>query len=72
MSYCRFRNTSGDLFDCLQALDYEEGVSPEEGRAGKSMFREFLDFCTDRGIIDEYRMKNVESLFGQLTEDDDD
>jgi len=42
MSHCRFQNTKGDLFDCVEALEMVDelkdlDLSPEEFRAFKSM-----------------------------------
>lgn len=53
MSYCRFRNTSNDMDDCLESLRFEETLSSEEKHACKRMFTEFLVFCYDEGIIEE-------------------
>jgi hypothetical protein len=33
MSYCRFQNTSGDLEDCMEAMESREELSPEEREA---------------------------------------
>ena len=50
MSYCRFRNTLGDLQDCVSALNEvtvgAEELSFDEKRAAKSMLqvcREYID-----------------------------
>lgn len=54
MSYCRFRNTRGDLSDCLGVLTYREAdLSNDEYRAAKAMFGEFIDFLVDEGVVDE-------------------
>lgn len=53
MSYCRFRNTSSDLDDCLEALNNGESLSEEEYRACTSMFQDFIEFCVDNDIIEE-------------------
>lgn len=50
MSYCRFRNTLGDLQDCLQSITEEgfENLSFEELRAARNLYevcREFVDEC---------------------------
>ena len=67
MSYCRFRNTSGDLEDCLyaiqEAIDGGYGISEEERSAGKRMFRRFLSFCQDADIIEGYDGEALEELF---------
>ena len=39
MSYCRFRNTSGDLTDCLDTIrEGDSTLSESEARAGLWMF----------------------------------
>lgn len=53
MSYCRFRNTSSDLDDCLEALNNGESLSEEEHRACTSMFQEFIGFLWNEGIIED-------------------
>lgn len=53
MSYCRFRNTSSDLDDCLEALNNGESLSEEEYRACTSMFQDFIAFCCEEGIIED-------------------
>ena len=62
MSYCRFRNTEGDLDDCLEALDYNEELSDEEFKACKRMINNFLDFCERRALI-EVDYDRVEEFF---------
>lgn len=54
MSYCRFRNTRLDLGDCLEVLEEnKETLSASEYLACKRMFRNFIDFCCDNGIIED-------------------
>ena len=62
MSYCRFRNTEGDLDDCLEALDYNEELSDEEFKACKRMINNFLDFCKCRALS-EIDYDRVEEFF---------
>lgn len=68
MSYCRFTNTRADLNDCLDALRRDERMSGMEVRAGRNMFAEFLDFCRDYGVIDDYDSETVDALFDGLRE----
>jgi hypothetical protein len=66
MSYCRFRNTAGDLNDCLTALDPYENeyeISEEEVRAGVRMFDMFLDYCQCIGLIEEYDRDRIAEHF---------
>lgn len=54
MSYCRFHNTNIDLRDCLDTLrENDEVLSESEFYACKEMFREFIGFCCDEGIIED-------------------
>ena len=53
MSYCRFQNTNIDLRDCLEALEDGSELSTDEFIACKNMFRKFIDFCCDEGIIED-------------------
>ena len=53
MSYCRFRNTMMDLDDCLYALEEGEEIGNEELDACKRMFKKFINFCIDQGIIEQ-------------------
>ena len=72
MSYCRFRNTRYDLSECLDALCEGDNISYEEVRAGKRMFRDFLNFCRDNGIIDGFDEEEMEVMFDNLEGGDDD
>lgn len=68
MSYCRFTNTRTDLNDCLDSLRHDERMSEMEVREGRNMFEEFLTFCQEYGIIDDYAGQLVMSLFQNLKE----
>lgn len=69
MSYCRFTNTSTDPGDCLDTIRRgDERLSDFEAAAGKRMFREFLAFCRDYDIIDNFDGKAVEAIFQEMTE----
>lgn len=65
MSYCRFHNTRGDLGDCLWALSEENEykISSEEVSRGKAMFRDFLEFCENEGIIEGYDPEEIQRVF---------
>jgi len=70
MSYCRFRNTSGDLSDCLDAMeemlyndgrdDYNEALSQSELRAMESIFEYALDIVEIFEDVHELATKAVE------------
>lgn len=52
MSYCRFENTFGDLFECFRALENEEQLSSSEMRYAERMrvlcenyVEAFDDYC---------------------------
>lgn len=68
MSYCRFTNTRTDLNDCLDSLRHDERMSEMEVREGRNVFEEFLTFCQEYGIIDDYDSQFVMSLFQNLKE----
>lgn len=62
MSYCRFQNTSKDLEDCLDALEDYRISSQEEKTSAKFMMIDFLDYCRDYGVIEDYDKKEIESI----------
>ena len=68
MSYCRFRNTSGDLNDCLDSIRQDKKLSRDEVGFGRNMFKTFLAFCRDYDIIDDFDMEMVDAIFEGLTE----
>ena len=55
MHYCRFRNTYNDLADCLNALENietdEDFLSESEYRACSRLFKTFVQYLYDKGII---------------------
>ena len=51
MGYCRFRNTSIEMRNCLAALDEEETLSTEEAVACESMFKDIAEFLIDNNIV---------------------
>ena len=57
MSYCRFRNTLGDLRDCLVAMeDGTDDLSEEEARAMKGLAKVCVDIVEQAdfmGLLDE-------------------
>jgi len=66
MSYCRFYNTNHALNDCLTALDpdvNEYKLSAEEEQVGIEMFKNFLEFCLDKEIIQDYDAARIISVF---------
>lgn len=71
MGYCRFRNTRIDLDDCLDSLREGRSLDTDEAAAGLRMFGDFLDFCRENGIIEDYDEGMAESLFGGLTGKED-
>jgi len=72
MSYCRFRNTRLDLGYCLDALADEETLSETERKSGHLMFKEFLNFCMNNGVISGFDADAVENLFrGEEDEGDE-
>lgn len=58
MSYCRFRNTKGDLNEFLDSLRDMDELSEEEARVGKRMLENIFDFFVEIGVVeDEYEAK---------------
>lgn len=49
MRYCRFHNTLQDLHDCVDALDDEEDLSPEEADACENLIALCLRIANDYG-----------------------
>ena len=72
MSYCRFRNTKIDLNDCLTTLYDGERLSGDEWRACNGMFKEFLNFCFEVGILEENQDEVLERLADYMIEEVDD
>lgn len=62
MSYCRFRNTAVALNECLEALHEEDIETREDRFTAKEMFRTFLRFCCEYGIIDEFDDDQLEQF----------
>ena len=60
--YCRFRNTAKALDECLEALREEDIETREDRFAAKEMFRTFLKFCREFGIIDEFDDEHIEKF----------
>jgi hypothetical protein len=71
MSYCRFHNTRLDLNDCLDALNDGESMSYDERKCGHRMFKDFLEFCQDNGVIDSFDQEAVDALFAGEEEEED-
>lgn len=66
MSYCRFRNTYGDVAECLDALEQQKGLSNDEYNAARNMFLAFLRFCKDMEIIEDFNKERLGEYFGEL------
>ena len=66
MSYCRFHNTNIDLDDCLNALLEDSGIGDSERKCGIDLFENFLNFCVESNVIDDYDSNRVESLFEEM------
>ena len=71
MSYCRFTNTRSDMEDCLEALRDEKPLSDCEVRAGKAMFKDILEVGQAYGIIDAFDGDEIDRLFDNLLEKED-
>jgi len=62
MSYCRFRNTAEALDECLEALRKGDIETREDRYAAKKMFRTFLRFCYEFGIINKFDDAQIEKF----------
>lgn len=72
MSYCRFHNTKMDLDDCLDALREGDELSKEEFRKCKQMFKNFVEFLTDEGVVDDYEIDDkLEDFFSTINVEGD-
>lgn len=49
MSYCRFRNTLGDLEDCQDNMEEVESLSEDEAQARKRLIEICVDLALDYG-----------------------
>ena len=66
MSYCRFQNTYGDAAECLDALEQQKELSGDEYNAARNMFLEFLRFCVDMEIIEDFDKERFGEYLGEL------
>lgn len=64
MSYCRFHNTNIALTECLSILEdpEDETISKEEKDAAKILFKRFLNFCLDNGIVEDYNKETYTKM----------
>ncbi|MDV3425874.1 MAG: hypothetical protein LIR50_01130 [Bacillota bacterium] len=65
MNYCRFHNTQIDIQECIEALIDREISSNEEKKAAKNMLINFLDFCIDEEIIEEYDEEKIKEIINE-------
>ena len=72
MSYCRFNNTNLALNECLDAIQDGEKLSDSEMDCCKRMFKNFIKFCYDNGIIEDEieELNNRLDDFFETIEDD--
>ena len=69
LSYIKIEETGqrGGDYGIHQPM-HDERMSEMEVREGRNMFEEFLTFCQEYGIIDDYDGQLVMSLFQNLKE----
>lgn len=72
MSYCRFQNTNSDLSECLEALNDRNISSNEERFKARIMLINFLNFCTDEGIIERYNMDIINNIINECEQPEED
>lgn len=65
MSYCRFENTKSDLKDCINALENREINSEEEKVNARRMIINFLDFCLNEGIIEDFEGERIQQIISE-------
>ena len=58
-------------FERLEALRDETPLSDFEVRAGKAMFKDILEVCQAYGIIDAFDGDEIDRLFDNLLEKED-
>jgi len=64
-----FVEVERNLNDCLNKLEeFEYKISKEEIDAGTRMFRRFLEYCIELGIIDEYWGARIPSIFREYSD----
>lgn len=66
MSYCRFQNTSGDVVECLDALNEQKPLSSDEYHAAVGMFDAILFFCQEVGIIENFDRGRIRECLSEL------
>lgn len=64
MSYCRFHNTKLALDECLEALGDGDSLSREEFNDCKRLFKNFIQFCCNEGIVEDESGELNERLQG--------
>lgn len=69
MAHCRFRNTLGDLRDCVEHIGYGDTIPGPEAKARFSLIRLCVQIALDHG--DEVGMP-VEEVVDELAVDGDD
>lgn len=66
MSYCRFQNTYGDAAECLDALEQQKNSAATSTTPPRNMFLEFLRFCVDMEIIEDFDKERFGEYLGEL------
>jgi hypothetical protein len=67
MSYCRFRNTTLDLRDCLEALRHGEVPEKKRDREEFEAMQELIALCVK--MADEFDGVDLETLALESEED---
>ena len=56
----------GDAAECLDALEQQKELSGDEYNAARNMFLEFLRFCVDMEIIEDFDKERFGEYLGEL------
>lgn len=66
MSYCRFQNTYGEAPSVWTHWKQQKELSGDEYNAARNMFLEFLRFCVDMEIIEDFDKERFGEYLGEL------
>ncbi|URZ15484.1 hypothetical protein [Clostridium felsineum] len=68
MSYCRFRNTEIDVYDCIESLGEGKSLSKEEAVSAERMFNNILEFLQDNNVIQSYDKEQLQKVIEDCKE----
>jgi hypothetical protein len=68
--FCRFRNTEGDLSDCLEAIEDRKISNRGEALAAKRMIKEILHFAQENGLADNVNFDRIDEVVAEAMSDE--